>query len=678
MSFQSTSRRYALAVYRIVGLPLILLAAVILPFFTQDLPLLRTVEAAIYDRYRFHVAEEIQGIVPEIALLLYDEETARATQQISPVNRSILAKALRDVDEARAKSVAVDMVFAQTTDDEQELIDTINAMTIPTYIVFADPEGDQTLYWKPESDFDASTAQESFWERITNPLVQKVSPVVGVDEAGVARHWPQLGSNSNPLLSAAMAGQGEELRSYSGSIAYTKSDPSEEGCEGRVARCMWYSSPIIYLADEEMADFREGILLDLEDTHVLIGGDTFNSDQKPTPITRVAGEFEIPGVMVHAQMLHQALRDDFPAPLPWFAVLGLALLFMAAGAATAKIERRPILLLGAVLLQAALAVALPLGMYRMGVDLLSIPMFGLVIAWLLSFLAVGYALRTRSSTERAFARGTLGKYLPENVAKEILADPEKLELEGEERNLFLMFTDLQGFTSFSHGRAARDTAAILNRYLEEMSAVVLKHRGTIDKYVGDAVVAFWGAPLINPKDGENAVRCTMAMFEASEKLREEIAKEYGDTLGRTRIGLHYGPVIVGNFGGKQRIQYTALGDAMNIAARLEGANKYTGSDIMVSRAVVEQVPDFTYRKLGRIQMSGVATGIEVLEPIRDDRQGYTDELNAAMDLLEAGEAQAQETLRELGRTYPDDRAIEALVERADAIAGGKPYVLGSK
>ena len=211
-----------------------------------------------------------------------------------------------------------------------------------------------------------------------------------------------------------------------------------------------------------------------------------------------------------------------------------------------------------------------------------------------------------------------------------------------------------------------------------MSAVVLDHGGTIDKYVGDAVVAFWGAPLAGEKDGENCVACALALHRAAEALRAAVAAEYGDTLGRTRIGLHHGTVVVGNFGGRRRIQYTALGDAMNVAARLEGANKYLGSDILASEAVRERAPDFVWRPLGAVVLSGVETPLVLYEPVADERRSYTSDWAAAMRQLLEGRAGAAESLGSLARDHPDDRALAALAARVERIRGGKAYVLDAK
>ena len=125
-------------------------------------------------------------------------------------------------------------------------------------------------------------------------------------------------------------------------------------------------------------------------------------------------------------------------------------------------------------------------------------------------------------------------------------------------------------------------ALLLNRYLDMLSAVVLKYGGTIDKFVGDAVVAFWGAPISRPDDGERAAKAARAMYEAGEEFRRTVPQGV-PPIGRTRVGIHFGEAIVGNLGGEGRIQYTALGDAMNTAARLEAANKQLKTTVLASR-----------------------------------------------------------------------------------------------
>src|SRR3546814_2648600 len=176
-----------------------------------------------------------------------------------------------------------------------------------------------------------------------------------------------------------------------------------------------------------------------------------------------------------------------------------------------------------------------------------------------------------------------------------------------------MFTDMEGFTKLSHAITPEQLSTLLNRYLDLLSDTVLKHGGTIDKFVGDAVVAFWGAPIAREDDADRAAKAAIAMYEAGQ----EFARSGGDDippLGKTRVGLHRGEAVVGNFGGEGRIQYTALGDGMNTAARLESAHKSLKQTILVSSEARERTTSDIFRPMGRIVLSGRATPVEVWEP----------------------------------------------------------------
>jgi adenylate cyclase len=642
-------------------------------FMSRELPVLGGTEKAIHDLYRFNLAPETAQD-PDITVLLYDDTVARSSGRTTPVDRTMLAQAVRSVSAANARAIVIDMIFIQPTDDEEVILTALSETRIPIFVAFADPEGDRASYWDESIAEEARAYQADFWKRIDNPLVTAVSPALGVDASGIARTWPKLGSKSNIPLAAAPVGNGGIARGYSGSIAFSKLRQEELGQGLRLATDMFPTLPLDAVTDPGLAAYFSDIL---DGRIVLIGSDTFNLDQVSTPITRMAGESSVPGVTVHAHMMRQALDENFSNALPWWSVTGLTMLFLILGGLTALIDRRAWALVLAGLSQFALLLLAPLLLHSLGYDILSVPILGLAIGWLTAFLAIGYLMRLRTSEERAFARNALGKYLPESVASEILDQPEKLSLEGEERELCIMFTDLEGFTKFSHGRPAPATARVLNLYLEKMSQIVLDHQGTIDKYVGDAIVAFWGAPISHEDDAQNCVKCALALNDASEELRRELA-DSGDSLGRTRIGLHYGEAVVGNFGGKRRIQYTALGDAMNIAARLEGANKHLSSAILASEEVVQQAPEFEWRNLGRIGLSGVASAISVYEPFNDDRSIYLSRYETAMNDISNGNAAGFEELQSLAIQYPEDQTLVAVARRAETIANGGVFVLGSK
>ncbi|MEQ1511038.1 MAG: adenylate/guanylate cyclase domain-containing protein, partial [Sphingopyxis sp.] len=243
---------------------------------------------------------------------------------------------------------------------------------------------------------------------------------------------------------------------------------------------------------------------------------------------------------------------------------------------TALLDVRPWVSALLLLAQLALIALIPYWLQQYGFDTLGLPVAGTAGGWLLAFIAATSALRAVGAEERAFAQSALGKYLPRDIAQEILRDPDRLALHGEKKAIYCLFSDLEGFTTMSHIMSPENVAFVLNAYLDTLSEVVLAHGGTIDKFVGDAVVAFWGAPISRADDAQKAAQALIAMTAAGEAFAKRMAGEQDGTLppiGRTRVGLHFGEAVVGNFGGEGRIQYTALGDSMNTAARLESANK---------------------------------------------------------------------------------------------------------
>lgn len=668
-----TNRRRPLR--QMLRLSALFLLALALPFVTPVVPLADDLEHGIHDTYRYALAQRA-GYDPDIALVLYNDQVARSAQRTSPVDRALLARALTQIAAAKPRAIALDMAFAQATADQPALVEALRAIRVPVFIVYADPEGDRAVYWDRTIDVFARDDQASFWAALGGSTARKVSPAIGVDRARIARHWPQVASGTAPLLAHALADTPPRLRSFRGAIRYRLLDPAllaAAGTDIDAATGVFPSYPLDLMADDLFAADYQPVLAG---RIVLVGSDTFGADQIATPITRVGGFERIAGVTVHAHMLRQALDRDFPAPLGpvWTALLALAAIGLAV--LTARIDQRITLLAGAAVVQFAGLAALPVALDAAGRDYFGLPLLGLALGWLTAYFAIASDLRAKSSAERAFARGALGRYVPESVAREILADPTRLELKGEERELTLMFTDLEGFTRFCHGRDPRETAAILNAYLDAMSAVVLAHGGTLDKYVGDAIVAFWGAPIAQSDDTARAVACALALQQAADAVGVQTQAQFGAALGRTRIGLHRGTVVVGNFGGSNRMQYTAMGDAMNIAARLEGANKYLGSAILVSEAVRAAAPDHTYRALGRVAVSGVASGLALHEPLAPEQAGYAERWNAAIAELEMGAG--DDAWRALAEAHPGDAAATALDARLDTIKGGMVHELQSK
>jgi adenylate cyclase len=330
------------------------------------------------------------------------------------------------------------------------------------------------------------------------------------------------------------------------------------------------------------------------------------------------------------------------------------------------------------ILQLAVIGGAPFLAQQQGMDTLGMPAVGLLLAWILAFLAVSSAARASGAVERRFAQSALGKYLPADIAQEIIDNPEKLTLSGTKENLCILFSDLEGFTQMSHQLEPEMVAKLLNDYLDRLSQVVLDHGGVIDKYVGDAVVAFWGAPIARPDDAEKAARAGYALWSAGEEFRRAVAERDPalPPIGRTRVGLHYGEAVVGNFGGERRIQYTALGDAMNTAARLESANKALKSSVVASRELAERSGLDWWRPMGRVVLRGRASPVDLREPVPDFPLEDREALAKALALIENDWAGAVAIIEEVAARHGSDEALQNLLRRVRDTGEGSAYVLG--
>ncbi|MGI9482862.1 MAG: response regulator [Hyphomicrobiales bacterium] len=259
----------------------------------------------------------------------------------------------------------------------------------------------------------------------------------------------------------------------------------------------------------------------------------------------------------------------------------------------------------------------------------------------------------RKDAERASA--AFERYFSPSVAEALRNDPEFNARQGERRFMTFLFTDLAGFTSFVEATAPDVVMAILNKYLDEVSRIVFKHDGTIMKIVGDAVHVMFGAPLEHDDDAARAVDCALEIDAFAEKFRERLAGE-GTDFGATRIGVNSGDAIVGNFGGGAFFDYTAHGEAINIAARLEAANKQIGSRICVSENTVSRIPGFSGRPIGKLLPRGMTEHIMTYEPFPAETAA-SDQIHAyqeAFETLASNSPEASQAFAGLIGTYGED------------------------
>lgn len=240
--------------------------------------------------------------------------------------------------------------------------------------------------------------------------------------------------------------------------------------------------------------------------------------------------------------------------------------------------------------------------------------------------------------QKALIKHVFSHYINPAVVNELVANPEKAKLGGDRRELTVFFADIANFTSISeqYHEKPEKLVEILNEYLDEMTRIILKYDGTLDKYEGDAIMAFWGAPLSQP---DHALRACMAALEMQRRLtmlRPKWVKEHKPLI-ETRIGINTGVMIVGNMGGRDRFDYTVIGDSVNLASRLEGANKQYQSKIMISEFTYQHVKDaVVVRELDLIQVKGKTAPVKVYEVLGPKAMEMTEQQRQALTLYHEG------------------------------------------
>jgi adenylate cyclase len=226
------------------------------------------------------------------------------------------------------------------------------------------------------------------------------------------------------------------------------------------------------------------------------------------------------------------------------------------------------------------------------------------------------ARECQAAAERAYA--SLSRYFSPNLAQRLASDADTVDLAGQRRDIATLFTDITSFTALVETLDPSVLGPLLNEYLTGMTDIVFAHDGTVAKIVGDALHVLFGAPGEQPDHAARAVACALALDEYAEAIRER-CRQKGIPLGVTRIGVHAGPAIVGNFGGGRFFDYTAYGDTINVAARLEAGNKQLGTRICVSATLADKVKGFTGRPIGDLVLRGKTEPLRVFEPLRPEQ-----------------------------------------------------------
>ncbi|MDR2518777.1 MAG: adenylate/guanylate cyclase domain-containing protein [Spirochaetaceae bacterium] len=347
-----------------------------------------------------------------------------------------------------------------------------------------------------------------------------------------------------------------------------------------------------------------------------------------------------PGVGVHITFLDNLLQQDFNRESPVW--LGFALIFAAVSLMTFLVLYAGKVWMsvgGCGILLAGLC-ALGLGAYVWGGQWVPVvaPGMGLFIAFLSATL-YNYATEGR---QKLFIKSAFSQYLSPSVIDQLLANPERLSLGGERREISIFFSDVQGFTTISEKLDPSQLTELLNDYLSVMTDTIIESGGTIDKYEGDAIIAFWNAPLTFEDHAARALRASLACQALMVERQEFFKQKFGASL-LTRIGLNTGFAVVGNMGSSIRFDYTMIGDSVNLAARLEGLNKQFGTYLMCTEATFTQAvkaASFFGRKLALVAVVGKKEPVAVWEPMAEEafqaKKAVLERFDTARDLFYQG------------------------------------------
>ncbi|MBT5659213.1 MAG: adenylate/guanylate cyclase domain-containing protein, partial [Rhodospirillaceae bacterium] len=345
-------------------------------------------------------------------------------------------------------------------------------------------------------------------------------------------------------------------------------------------------------------------------------------DQRPTPMNPVTS-----GVEIHVQVVEQALTDTYlkrpdwatGAEIIYLVVLGLLLIFILSkfGALISAI-------IGIIMIGSAIGFSwYAFSTLHWLIDPIFPSLIGLIIYIVESLISY-----LKTEAEKNQVRGAFSHYLSPALVEQLAENPDQLQLGGEDRDMTLLFCDIRGFTTISEQFDAQGLTSFMNRFLTPMTDIILTRGGTIDKYMGDAIMAFWNAPLLDPDHPRHGALTALEMIDSLKELNI-VWKQQADEEGRKYIpvkigvGVNSGPCCVGNMGSDQRFDYSVLGDDVNLASRLEGQSKAYGVDIVIGENTQVQIGDMATLELDLIQVKGKTVPARIFTLLGDETYGQS-------------------------------------------------------
>ena len=607
--------------------------------FVQDLLIRRTTPAEAQD--------------PQIVLVVIDETTLdpfRLTDEGSgqdayhyrdPIDRKALSDLLTAIAGKHPAAIGVDVRLDRPTEDDKdrELRHTLRTLSATVPIVTAYSERNLSEN-QLESLYSYSVLQSrAFSDLEEDPNTHTIR---GIDAGAVAsrdgRYYPSFARAVASSVGIPTPAQAVDLIWRGTPQDSPYSFPQYPAQYVPILPESWFANKI-----------------------VLVGEDLSFIDRKITPFGMV------PDIVVQANALSQLLRVQtmhrVPAQhVPWWPSFLIVLALALAGARDGALNW-PLSFRAA----AGFAGVAVLWIFGAFVFYYKGALVGLVaptIAAVASFSVMDSLTGREARRERQFIHSAFASYVSPKLVERLMRDPDRMSFDGERRTMTYLFPDVKDFSTMSEGIDSKELPIVLNAYLEGMTQIVLKHDGMVDKFSGDSVFAIFNAPVDLPNHAELAVRCALDLDDFCDSFRKQ-QNEAGIPWGLTRIGIHTGQAVIGNFGSKARFSYTALGDAVNTASRLEGLNKHLGTRICVSGTTQELCTSISFRPIASVVVKGKTIAVDVGQPIRDGEysQEYLQRYRSAYAMLREGSPETLGLFSQLAEDRPDDPCVALHMRR---------------
>jgi len=396
-------------------------------------------------------------------------------------------------------------------------------------------------------------------------------------------------------------------------------------------------------------------------------------DLRATPVDSV-----YPGVEVHANMIAGMLDGNIKQRPPYVIGAEFTLLLLSGLPLALLLPLlSPLRLTLVTILVLTSALAVNVMVFEHGNLVLPIASGGVMILVLFTLnMAYGFFVEARGTR---LITGLFGQYVPPELVEKMAENPEQFNMAPRAEELSVLFSDVRGFTTISEALSPEDLSHYINEYLTTMSLVIReKHRGTLDKYIGDAVMAFWGAPVADPAHAKNAVLAALGMQAEAKKLNEKF-KEKGWPTFKIGIGVNSGVMRVGDMGSKVRKAYTVMGDAVNLGSRLEGITKQYGADIIIGEGTKALISGIICREIDRVRVKGKDEAVAIYQPLGLEGQvdqAKLDEMQLWTQALRYYRSQqwdqAELQLHNLKKTASDSVLYDEFLERITYWRGNSP------